>query len=209
MSCSIPVLARAAVRAITVAGCRFVLACYTRCACSCAGVATVACIASAGVLSTAASRRVRVRGTCRAGCLSGLSCTGPVLARNAVRAINIGCWIFVLACYARCASPCPGVASVACIASAGGLSTAASRRVRVRGTCRAGCLSGLSCSGPVLARNAVRAINNFSCRFPLACYTRCTSPCPGVASVACIASAGRLSTALSRRVRVRGTGSAR
>jgi hypothetical protein len=181
------------------------LACYARCACSCAGVTTVACIARAGGSSTALRRRGRLRGTCRARCFSGSSCNGPVLARNAVRAIdNVSCR-FPHACYTRCACSCAGVATVACIASAGGSSTALRRRDRVRGTIRARCFSGSSWSGSVLARNTVRAIDNVSCRFPHACYTRCAISCAGVATVACIASAGGSSTALSRRGRVRGT----
>ena len=66
--------------------CRFVLACYARCACSCADITAIACIARAGGLSSALRRRVRVVGTGHARCLSSLSCSNPVLARAAARA---------------------------------------------------------------------------------------------------------------------------
>ncbi len=64
----------------------------------------------------------------------------------------------------------------ACVASAGSRSSPLRRRVRVRGTCRAGCFNGFSCSGPAIGRNAVGAIKMGSFRFPHAstCQLRAT-----------------------------------
>ena len=138
------------------------------------------------------SRRVRVRDTCCARCFIGLSFSTPVLASVAACAIAIARFGFVLARYARCASSCAGVATVARVASAVGLSSAASRRVRVCGTCGARRIIGLSCSIPVRARNAVRATTIESFRFVLTCCARCAIPPACVATISRVASEDNL-----------------
>jgi hypothetical protein len=81
--------------------------------------------------------------------------------RGCCRALLTGrrssCCRFVLACFARCAYSCADITAIACIARAGGLSSALRRRVRVVDTGHARCLSSLSCSNPILARAAARA----------------------------------------------------